>query len=124
MVVKIEDLHIGMEIAFSGLDEMDWSGWNVELDKAYKIVELNEQTIHINLTDNYNQNFYIESHELDKVYIVESKKENLCDERSFKERYKPDAMLVLETLDLIARYYDSIPSDLIRELTREHLYEK
>ena len=118
MAVKMEDLRIGMEIAFSSLDGMDTQGWLVDTDEPYKVIEISENRVYVELLGKHVGNFYVECDELRDVYIFDSLQANYM--KGEWQVINDSSIKLLDNtigiLEILTKYYDSIPSELIKEL--------
>lgn len=127
MGLKAEDLSVGMSIAFSSLMYVETCDWNVEVDVPYKITEIdNEGDVYLDLTDAIGDYFFISENELVDACIVLEYNNlpeiPLLDLTGRLLPPEPEFKLIdptfdiIDMLELLAKYYDSIPSGLMMEL--------
>lgn len=125
MSIKLKDLQLGMKISFSKLDKVKTYIWDVKVGIPYKITQFYNGEIVLDLLNEKGEEFYVLENELEDAYIVFETSNaltaiNPIPLNSYHTKTKDKTIGVLEVL---SKYYDSIPSELIKELVKINMTE-
>lgn len=125
--VKVEDLKVEMIIAFKNFNDMDVGVFNIKPDTPYKVIKerLYDGAIELDVGDERGYIFPIYTSENPDIYIWDKQNDlstvgnDIHLEGSVTFTPAQDIKLLdrtIGTLEILAKYYESIPSELILEL--------
>lgn len=123
--VKVEDLKVGMTIAFRNTEGIDIDGYDIKINTPYKVVEKKDDgKVKLDIGDK-GYLFPLYKSETSDIYIWEKQNDlpNIWNGiylgGSVALTPVQDIKLLdrtIGTLEILTKYYDSIPSELILEL--------